>query len=110
MDNKIISQLAKKHNVSDEFVLEALKDSVKETYNKEYPNSQVTAEIKSGKIFVERGFVVVSDELSFYDTDFQISLEEAKKTDKNAKVGQVIRIEISLEKISKSFQKNIIDT
>jgi hypothetical protein len=110
MDKKTISQLAKKHNVSEEFVLDALKNAVQEVYNKEFPNSQVTIEFKDGDVFVKRGFVVVSDELEYYDTDFQISLEEALEIDKSAKVGEVVKNVVNLEKVSKTFQKNIIDS
>ncbi len=74
---------------------EALAITLKKTYDFEEVEVKINYETKRITMF---GFKTVVDDEDLVDSNNQISLEDAQKIKKSAKVGQLLKIRIKLEK------------
>jgi len=98
----VIETVAKEKNVPEEVIEKALKDGIKIAVKKEY-------KIRGNNVIVD--FNKESDELKVFikkritpfieDKSVDISLEEAKKYDPNAKVGSYVLVPIPLEEVGR---------
>lgn len=91
-----INQLCDEKNISRETVIETIKAALRAAYKKDYgtrdQNVDVVLDDNSGLATV---FLIKTVAEEIEDEELQMSLEEAKKYDKKAKVGDEIRIDVT---------------
>ena len=96
--------------LTPEIVEEALKESLTKAYRKhiEIPDAYVKTEIKDGIIHIYHQRVVVEE---VEDDELEISLKEAKKINKDAKLGDMIDEEVDYTQFDRAavvLAKNVI--
>ena len=109
-DSKIfleaLDELEKEKGISKESVLEAIELALLAAYKKNYgedENVEVIVDRESGEIKVLASkTVVAADEL--LDPNEEISLEDAKEIKKRAKIGDVLKFEVSCD----NFRRNAV--
>ena len=91
-----INQICDEKNIPKETVIETIKAALKAAYRKDFGNKEQNIDIdlddKSGLATVYEVREVVEE---IEEEDLQITLSEAKKFDKKAKVGGEIRIDVT---------------
>jgi len=91
-----INQLCDEKNISQESVVETIKAALKTAYRKDYgtreQNIDIDIDPKSGlaTVFLVRDVVSKVD-----DPEIEISLKEAKGYDKEIKIGDVLRVDVT---------------
>ena len=91
---KAIEELEKERGINKEYLLESLETALVTAYKRNFDsaeNVKVTMDEKTGDIKVYSVKEIVKD---VEDEMLQISLEDAKKENKKAKVGEIIEFEI----------------
>lgn len=96
--------------LTPEIVEEALKEALTKAYRKhiEIPDAYVKTEIKDGIIHIYHQRVVVEE---VEDDELEISLKEAKKVNKDAKLGDMINEEVDYTQFDRAavvLAKNVI--
>jgi N utilization substance protein A len=105
-----IKEIAKEKKLSDDFVVEAAKDAIIKEYTREYVDSRVEVEfdLAHNNFAVYRVYLIVANDLDEnFDDYLEITLDDAKLFDPNAKIGGSIRKEVLLEKLDKKLIQNI---
>jgi len=91
-----INQICDEKNIPKESVLETIEAALKTAYRKDYGNKDQEVEVeldkKSGLATVYQLLEVMED---VEDENLEISLEEARKYNKKAEVGDTIRIDVT---------------
>lgn len=91
-----INQICDEKNIPKDSVMETIKAALKTAYRKDFGNKDQEVEVelddKSGLATVYQILNVVK---KVEDENLEISLEEAKKYDKKAEVGDTIRIDVT---------------
>lgn len=111
MDGKIfleaLDELEAQKGISKESILDALKEALKKAYIKEIDgddDADIRVEITDSEINMCIGKTVVDEVIVDYQ---EISLEDAKKIDKNIKVGDTCLIPVSVESLRR-FTANAV--
>ena len=109
-DSKIfleaLDELEKEKGISKESVLEAIELALLAAYKKNYgedENVEVIVDRESGEIKVLASKTVV-DADDLLDPNEEISLEDAKENKKRAKIGDVLKFEVSCD----NFRRNAV--
>ncbi|MBD3361075.1 transcription termination/antitermination protein NusA [Candidatus Peregrinibacteria bacterium] len=91
-----ISQLCDEKNIAKDRVLETIKAALRAAYRKDYGNKEQEIEVdldeKSGVATV---YLIKEVVKKIEDDNIQISVKDAKKYDKKAKIGDKIRIDVT---------------
>ncbi len=91
-----INQLCDEKNIPKDAVMETVKAALRAAYRKDYGNKDQNVDVeiddKSGLATV---FLIKEIVKSVEDDNLQIDLKEAKKYDKNAKVGDTVKIDVT---------------
>lgn len=93
-----INQLCEEKNLAKELILETVKAALKSAYRKDYGNREQKLEVDLNSetghaiIYLVKDVVKAS---SFENENLQIVLKDAKKYKKDAKVGDVIQIDVT---------------
>lgn len=107
-----IDQIYEEKGITKEYLIESLKLALETAYKKNYDtNENIVVDINEQNIKVYAVKQVVEDASQVEDSNVQITLEEAKKTTKRAKVGDTINIEVTPKnfgRIAASAGKQII--
>lgn len=101
-----LDELEKEKGIEKESLLQAVEQALLTAYKKNYgdeENVEVVIDRESGDVKVYEVKTVVTEE-DLYDAALEISLEEAKKISRRAKLGEEVRIEVDCE----SFRRNAI--
>lgn len=91
-----VRQLCNEKNLPEEVLMDIVKAALKTAYRKDYGNREQNLEVEidsdteSVSIYLVKEVV---DELE--DEDYEISIEDAKKLNKNIKVGEEIRMDVT---------------
>ena len=92
---KALALVEDEKNISEEVILEALKEAMAKAYKKnaELQDIDVVAEINEKKKTIDlyQNYTVVASDDDVEDDELEIGLEEAKAYDANAEVGGIIR-------------------
>lgn len=89
-----LEELQQEDGITKEYMIESLKMALEATYKKDYDSKEeieveINEETGAIKLFVVKN--VVKDKEKIEDEDLEITLEEAKKIDKKAKVGETVK-------------------
>jgi transcription termination/antitermination protein NusA len=91
-----INQICDEKNIQKDSVMETIKAALKTAYRKDFGNKDQEVEVdideKSGLATVYQVFTVVK---KVEEENIEISLEEARKYDKKAEIGDTIRIDVT---------------
>ena len=111
MDGKIflqaLDELEAQKGISKESILEALKEALKKAYIKEIEgddDADIRIEITDSEINMYIGKTVVEDPIVDYQ---EVSLQEAKKVNKTAKMGDLVLIPVKVEDLRR-FTANAV--
>lgn len=90
--------------IDSEFVLETLKEAIAKTYQKhiDAPEALVRVEIIKNEMHIFHQLKVVEDDTDDFDETLDILLEEAKKMNKDAKVGDIVEEEVDFKEIGRT--------
>ena len=90
--------------VDPEFVIETLKEAIAKTYQKhiDAPEAKVRVQIEKNEMKVFHQLEVVDDESETFDETLDILLEEAKKLNPEAKIGDIIEEEVDFNEIGRT--------
>ena len=90
--------------VDSEFVLETLKEAIAKAYQKhiDAPEAMVRVEIEKNEMHVYHQLTVVDDETETFDETLDILLEEAKKINPEAQIGDIIEQEVDFNEIERT--------
>ena len=90
--------------IDSEFVLDTLKEAIAKTYQKhiDAPEAKVKVVIDGKEMKVYHLLDVVDDESETFDETLDILLSEAKKINPDAKVGDVIEMEVDFNEIGRT--------
>lgn len=108
----VLSQLQSSRNLPDEVVREVLAEAMEKAYRKHCGFSEAELPLRTvfenGKITIYRPKDVVAD---VEDDEFQISVDDARKIQPGAKVGDVVEVEANFDKFERSdiqLAKNVM--
>lgn len=90
-----VGQIAKEKGIQKEVLLEALESALVSAYKKNFGSAQnvkITINRETGDVHVYAQKEVMED---VYDNLLEISLEDAKKIDRNYKLGDIVDIEVT---------------
>lgn len=111
MDGKIflqaLDELEAQKGISKESILEALKEALKKAYIKEIEgddDADIRIEITDSEINMYIGKTVVEDPIVDYQ---EVSLQEAQKVNKTAKIGDLVLIPVKVEDLRR-FTANAV--
>lgn len=92
-----IKQIAAEKNINEEAILEAVCAALATAYRKEHGNRDQEIEVKLNWDSIEWATVYIVKEVvkDIEDENFEISLKDAKKLDKNAKLWDELRIDVT---------------
>jgi len=99
-----LDALESERNINKEIILEAIENSLVQAYKNHYGKADnVTAHVDrtTGDFSIKVQKTVVETEEDVEDKLYQVSLEEARKTDKKCSVGDVISIDVDSQKFSR---------
>ena len=122
---KAVEAITKEKNIDKEIVFEAMESALTTAYKKNYgkSNSKVLINRETGDIKVYSYITVISDDLEVQDEEgntyikevnpeIEITLSDAKKLDKNLKVGDTIDTEIApkeeFSRVATSTAKQVV--
>lgn len=112
---KALVSLEDEKNISEEVVLDALKEAMAKAYKKnaELQDIDVVAEINEKKKTIDlfQNYTVVPTDDDVEDDELEIGLAEAKVFDANAEVGGIIRRPVEMTEMSRaavSIAKNVL--
>ena len=112
---KALALVEDEKNISEEVILEALKEAMAKAYKKnaELQDIDVVAEINEKKKTIDlyQNYTVVASDDDVEDDELEIGLEEAKAYDANAEVGGIIRRPVEMTEMSRaavSIAKNVL--
>ncbi|MGM9940924.1 MAG: transcription termination factor NusA [Bulleidia sp.] len=112
---KALVSLEDEKNISEEVVLDALKEAMAKAYKKnaELQDIDVVAEINEKKKTIDlfQNYTVVATDDDVEDDELEIGLAEAKAYDANAEVGGIIRRPVEMTEMSRaavSIAKNVL--
>ena len=90
--------------VDPEFVLETLKEAIAKTYQKhiDAPEAKVRVEIEKNELHIFHQLVVVDDESDTFDETLDILLSEALKLNKDAKIDDIVEVEVDFNEIGRT--------
>jgi len=91
-----INQLCDEKGISKEKVLETIKAALRAAYRKDYGNREQNVEVDLNEESGRASVYLVKDVVKKVENpDLQMTLAEAKKYNKNAKVGDQIKIDVT---------------
>ncbi len=112
---KALVEVEAERSVKEEVILEALKEGMVKAYKKDsgLDDITVTAQINEKKKTIDlyQEYTIVAEDDDIQDDELEISLEEAKKIDRNAVVGGTVKRLIVIDSLSRaavSIAKNVI--
>lgn len=90
--------------IEPEFIMEVLKEAIAKTYQKhiDAPEAQVRVDVHGNSMKVYHLLTVVDDESETFDETLDILLEEAKKINPKAQIGDIIEEEVDFNEISRT--------
>ncbi|MCI6515015.1 MAG: transcription termination factor NusA [Erysipelotrichaceae bacterium] len=112
---KALALVEDEKNISEEVILDALKEAMAKAYKKnaELQDIDVVAEINEKKKTIDlyQNYTVVASDDDVEDDELEIGLAEAKAYDANAEVGGIIRRPVEMTEMSRaavSIAKNVL--
>ena len=95
---------AEDRKIDPEFIMDVLKEAIAKTYQKhiDAPEAQVRVDVKGNSMKIYHLLTVVDDDSDTFDETLDILLEEAKKVNPDAKVGDIIEEEVDFDEISRT--------